>query len=108
MSNQTIITRKGDDVITNIVTSTQVVSNGLQVTDSMGTYIIAGTDQYNVYPNVDTGTTTVTAQQYKYTTAGGFVTNSNYVAPVNTNLEITDLQNGLLQAQAAINTLLGV
>jgi hypothetical protein len=109
MAIKTLITRKTDDVVTNILDTCQVIPNGLQVTDStMGSYIIGCVDQVNVYSNVDIGTTAVVPEKYKYTTSGGLVTNPNYVAPIDTNQQIKDLQNGLLQAQAAINTLLGV
>lgn len=78
MSVKTIITRKGDDVITNIVTSTEVVPNGLQVADPiMGTYIIAGIDDYNVYTDLET-VDTIVPEQYTYTITNGFVKNANY------------------------------
>jgi hypothetical protein len=76
MATKTIITRKSDNVITNIVTATQVVENGLQVTDNIvGTYIIAGIENYNVYSNIETADAIV-CEKYIYTVAGGFVDTS--------------------------------
>jgi len=73
----TIITRKTDNVVTNIATSTEVVENGLLV-DNL--YIIAGIDNYNMYFNIDS--IDIEIEKYTYTYADKFVKNPNYIEPI--------------------------
>jgi len=96
-----------NNVVTSIVNTAVLVSNGYLVTDSTGEYIISTAAFVNVYPEVVVASGIV-PQAYLYTSAGGFVANPNYVPYVSTDQKIADLQSALLQAQNAINTLLGV
>lgn len=107
MATKIIITRKNDDVVTNIVNTARVVENGLLVTDQNGEYIIGFYSECNRFDNVETPDTII-PQKYKYTTANGFVEDPTYKPFVSTEDQIASLQAQLLQTQSAVNSLLGV
>jgi hypothetical protein len=101
MSLKTIITRKSDNVVTNIVTDAIKVENGLQVTEASGTYIILCMNDCNRYDNIETSDTIVPTK-YCYDEKNGFTTNVNYKDPVT----LESLQSQLATTQDAIDYVL--
>lgn len=92
MATKIIITRKSDNVITNIVNTQKVVENGLLVTDDIiGEYIIGFIAECDVFPDIETPDT-VKPQEYKYTVVGGFVKNPDYVKYVSIEEEVEMLK----------------
>lgn len=100
MATKIIITRKSDDVITNIVNAQKVVENGLLVTDdTVGEYIIGFIAECDVFPDIETPDT-VKPQEYKYTTTDGFVKNPDYVeyVPIEKKVERLVAENATLKS----------
>ncbi|MBW9155944.1 hypothetical protein G9F71_014715 [Clostridium sp. FP2] len=104
---KTIITRKSDDVVSNIVDTSKVVENGLLVKDSTGEYIIGCMGECNQYNNVET-LDIIAPQKYKYTVPEGFIVDQNYKPYISTEMQIIAIQNALKENQNAINSLLKV
>ncbi len=106
---KTIITRKTDDVVTNIVeNNTEIVINGLSVKDDSGSYIISRiAEDYNVFKDIETSDTII-PQKYKYTQNEGFVVDPTYKPFIPTEKQMEIMQNSLVEMQNAINTLMGV
>lgn len=111
---KTIITRKVDNVVTNIVDTAVMVENGLKVADSTGEYIIGCIEECNQFDGVETAENII-PQGYTYTVAGGFLAVPGYTPYVPPEQQIAvlqsqvaSLQTSLLAAQDAINSLLGV
>lgn len=84
-----ILTRKEDDVIVYIANTAETVSNGILVDNDM---VFGNADQYHVFENVIVPEV-VNPQEYKYTTAGGFVKNNGYVPYVSPDDRVTALEN---------------
>lgn len=86
---KTIITRKTDDVITNIATISELQGENLLVDNS---YFIARINEdYNVYPDVETSDS-IAPEQYIYTVSNGFIKNINYKPYVSNEAAIAELQ----------------
>jgi len=114
MPKKVIITNKLDNVVVNIVDTAAEVENGLLVTDSNGEYIIGYYSECNKFEGVETADTII-PQKYTYSVSNGFVENPNYVEYVSPEVKISlletqvaTLQSSLIEAQNAINVLLGV
>jgi hypothetical protein len=94
-----VITQKGTNVIVDIVDSTEVVENGLQVSkNGYVECVYANPDQYNVY-DVVTIPTEVKAQSHKYD-GTNFTVNAAYVPYVDPQQTIHDLKAQLAQTNA--------
>jgi hypothetical protein len=103
---KTIITKKEDNIVTNIIKSAEMVTNGLLVSDNIGTYIIARIEEdYNRYDNVETGNNII-PQKYFYTTANGFTLNLDYKPYISPEEEIKSLQSRLTATEDAILALM--
>ena len=98
---KTIITRKSNDAILNIVDTSTEVSNGLLVSDANGEYVIGYYDECNKFEGVET-LDTITPNQYKYTEVGGFVEDLTYVKPQSDTDKIEVLET----SQATTNSTL--
>lgn len=109
MATKIMVTRKSDDVVTNIVDTAMVVENGLKVTDSSGEYIIGFYEECNKYDNVDIPDDVI-PQKYKYTATEGFTANPNYKPYIsieeqvsNLGQQIANLKLQVIQLQGGTN-----
>lgn len=104
MSIKTVITRKDNNVIIDLVKTIATVENGLLVSEFSGSqYIITCVDECNVYEGVEVADTIV-SQKYTYNPTDGFKINTNYKEPV----AIDDLQSQVNAINVAIANMMGV
>lgn len=103
-----IITDKSNNVITNIVDTASTVENGLLVKEGDQEYILGfyKPDLYNKFDNI-TVPDGVTIQKNCFD-GTDFTTNPNYVEYKTADEKIAELQNALIGAQNAINSLMEV
>lgn len=94
-----ILTRKEDDVVVCIANTTEMVSNGILVDNDI---IFGNSNLYNVFENV-TVPDVVKAQEYKYTTAGGFMKNEQYVPYLTQEERVATLENQTAEAMIDID-----
>lgn len=85
----TVITRKEDDVIVVFATTHEIVDTGIFVDNA---FILSGSEQFNIFENV-TIPDGALPQANKYTEAGGFVKNPDYVPYVSPEDRIIELEN---------------
>ena len=93
-----ILTQKENDVIVAIAYTTEIVSNGVLVDNST---IFGDSNLYNVFENV-TVPDGVKVQEFKYTTAGGFVKNADYVPYVSPQEKVKQLETDLTNTKLAM------
>lgn len=93
-----VLTKKEDDVVVYIATTTEIVSNGILVDNEV---VFGNSEQYTIFENV-TVPSEVSAQAYKYTVAGGFVKNEDYVPYVSPEERIAQLEADVATANYAL------
>lgn len=93
-----ILTRKEDDVVVYIAKTTETVSNGIMVDNSM---VFGNSDLYNVFEN-ETVPEGVNVQEYKYTSVGGFVKNLGYVPYISPEEKVMQLETDLINTKLAM------
>jgi hypothetical protein len=91
MASKIIITRKVDDVITNIADTAVAVENGLKITTNGQELIITCMTECNQYSAVETADTIIPGK-YKYTTAGGFIVDPSYKPYVSVEEQLENMK----------------